>query len=172
MALKTWLRIPLRFLSLHSLTDISTQLDQTAQCDRLTDVSCHVFSFQFSGSVTLTSQSSSSQWLPALQNVLPAGEPPRGLAQLTPLFHFFLSQAQELLNKNIRKGIVNYYDDLDFKNIMDFVQNKVKWSFLSEINKVQRRAQQSVFFLFVFLLVQGRITTLLLNLHNRCKWCP
>ncbi|XP_045888318.1 tetraspanin-15 [Micropterus dolomieu] len=29
-----------------------------------------------------------------------------------------------LLNKNIRRGIVNYYDDLDFKNIMDFVQKK------------------------------------------------
>lgn len=39
------------------------------------------------------------------------------------LFH---DQALELLNKNIRKGIVNYYDDLDFKNIMDFVQNKFK----------------------------------------------
>ncbi|CDQ63943.1 unnamed protein product [Oncorhynchus mykiss] len=32
----------------------------------------------------------------------------------------------DLLNKNIRKGIVNYYDDLDFKNIMDFVQRKFK----------------------------------------------
>jgi len=32
----------------------------------------------------------------------------------------------DLLNKNIRKGMVNYYDDLDFKNIMDFVQNKVR----------------------------------------------
>ncbi|KAF3832520.1 hypothetical protein F7725_026185 [Dissostichus mawsoni] len=31
-----------------------------------------------------------------------------------------------LLNKNIRKGIVNYYDDLDFKNIMDFVQKRFK----------------------------------------------
>lgn len=35
-------------------------------------------------------------------------------------------QTVELLNKNIRKGIVNYYDDLDFKNIMDFVQKKVR----------------------------------------------
>lgn len=40
--------------------------------------------------------------------------------------HFSLLQTVELLNKNIRKGIVNYYDDLDFKNIMDFVQKKVK----------------------------------------------
>uniref|UniRef100_A0A8C7LHZ4 Tetraspanin n=1 Tax=Oncorhynchus kisutch TaxID=8019 RepID=A0A8C7LHZ4_ONCKI len=32
----------------------------------------------------------------------------------------------DLLNKNIRKGMVNYYDDLDFKNIMDFVQRKFK----------------------------------------------
>lgn len=37
-----------------------------------------------------------------------------------------LLQTVELLNKNIRKGIVNYYDDLDFKNIMDFVQKKVR----------------------------------------------
>ncbi|XP_077450561.1 tetraspanin-15 [Stigmatopora argus] len=36
----------------------------------------------------------------------------------------FRNQTVDLLNKNIRKGIVNYYDDLDFKNIMDFVQKK------------------------------------------------
>ncbi|XP_068614163.1 tetraspanin-15-like [Brachionichthys hirsutus] len=36
----------------------------------------------------------------------------------------FRSQTVELLNKNIRRGITNYYDDLDFKNIMDFVQKK------------------------------------------------
>ncbi|XP_047437316.1 tetraspanin-15 [Mugil cephalus] len=36
----------------------------------------------------------------------------------------FHNQALALLNKNIRKGIVNYYDDLDFKNIMDYVQQK------------------------------------------------
>ncbi|XP_068430653.1 tetraspanin-15 isoform X1 [Clinocottus analis] len=38
----------------------------------------------------------------------------------------FRHQTLGLLNKNIRKGIVNYYDDLDFKNIMDFVQKKFK----------------------------------------------
>ncbi|XP_041841770.1 tetraspanin-15 [Melanotaenia boesemani] len=38
----------------------------------------------------------------------------------------FRNQTVELLNKNIRRGIVNYYDDLDFKNIMDFVQRKFK----------------------------------------------
>ncbi|KAM9559817.1 tetraspanin-15-like [Salvelinus alpinus] len=38
----------------------------------------------------------------------------------------FRHQTLDLLNKNIRKGIVNYYDDLDFKNIMDFVQRKFK----------------------------------------------
>ncbi|XP_063047858.1 tetraspanin-15 [Engraulis encrasicolus] len=38
----------------------------------------------------------------------------------------FRNQTKELLNKNIRKGMVNYYDDLDFKNIMDFVQRKFK----------------------------------------------
>ncbi|XP_036294161.1 tetraspanin-15 isoform X2 [Pipistrellus kuhlii] len=32
----------------------------------------------------------------------------------------------DFLNSNIRRGIVNYYDDLDFKNIMDFVQKKFK----------------------------------------------
>ncbi|KAM8762907.1 tetraspanin-15 isoform 2-T2 [Acanthopagrus schlegelii] len=36
----------------------------------------------------------------------------------------FRNQTVGLLNKNIRRGIVNYYDDLDFKNIMDFVQKK------------------------------------------------
>ncbi|XP_057708889.1 tetraspanin-15 isoform X2 [Corythoichthys intestinalis] len=36
----------------------------------------------------------------------------------------FRNQTVDLLNKNIRRGIVNYYDDLDFKNIMDFVQRK------------------------------------------------
>ncbi|KAM4592558.1 tetraspanin-15 isoform 2-T2 [Odontesthes bonariensis] len=36
----------------------------------------------------------------------------------------FRNQTVELLNKNIQRGIVNYYDDLDFKNIMDFVQEK------------------------------------------------
>ncbi|XP_056397479.1 tetraspanin-15 isoform X3 [Hyla sarda] len=37
-----------------------------------------------------------------------------------------LYQTMDLLNKNIRKGIQNYYDDLDFKNIMDFVQKQFK----------------------------------------------
>ncbi|XP_023677300.1 tetraspanin-15 isoform X2 [Paramormyrops kingsleyae] len=36
----------------------------------------------------------------------------------------FHHQTVDILNKNIRKGMVNYYDDLDFKNIMDFVQRK------------------------------------------------
>ncbi|XP_049573940.1 tetraspanin-15 isoform X1 [Syngnathus scovelli] len=38
----------------------------------------------------------------------------------------FRNQTEDLLNKNIRRGIVNYYDDLDFKNIMDFVQKEFK----------------------------------------------
>ncbi|XP_051774005.1 tetraspanin-15 [Ctenopharyngodon idella] len=38
----------------------------------------------------------------------------------------FRTQTVDLLNKNIRKGMVNYYDDLDFKNIMDFVQSTFK----------------------------------------------
>ncbi|XP_053329953.1 tetraspanin-15 isoform X2 [Spea bombifrons] len=36
----------------------------------------------------------------------------------------FRNQTMELLNRNIGRGIRNYYDDLDFKNIMDFVQRK------------------------------------------------
>ncbi|XP_029427492.1 tetraspanin-15-like [Rhinatrema bivittatum] len=38
----------------------------------------------------------------------------------------FRHQTVELLNNNIRRGIKNYYDDLDFKNIMDFVQKQFK----------------------------------------------
>lgn len=38
-------------------------------------------------------------------------------------------QTVDILNKNIRRGIVNYYDDLDFKNILDFVQTKVQLHF-------------------------------------------
>nr|XP_055027204.1 tetraspanin-15 [Misgurnus anguillicaudatus] len=38
----------------------------------------------------------------------------------------FKNKTEELVNKNIRKGMVNYYDDLDFKNIMDFVQETFK----------------------------------------------
>lgn len=34
-------------------------------------------------------------------------------------------QTIDFLNDNIRRGIENYYDDLDFKNIMDFVQKEV-----------------------------------------------
>ncbi|XP_035016259.1 tetraspanin-15 isoform X2 [Hippoglossus stenolepis] len=46
----------------------------------------------------------------------------------------FRNQTVDLLNKNIRKGIVNYYDDLDFKNIMDFVQKKFKCCGAQEYN--------------------------------------
>ncbi|XP_053577592.1 tetraspanin-15 isoform X2 [Bombina bombina] len=38
----------------------------------------------------------------------------------------FRHQTMEFLNSNIRRGIRNYYDDLDFKNIMDFVQKRFK----------------------------------------------
>lgn len=63
---------------------------------------------------------------------------------------FFNLQTVELLNKNIRKGIVNYYDDLDFKNIMDFVQQKVRlhdWAFpsgLTLINATQYTKKEKV----------------------------
>ncbi|XP_040179246.1 tetraspanin-15 [Rana temporaria] len=38
----------------------------------------------------------------------------------------FRNQTMDVLNRNIRRGIRNYYDDLDFKNIMDFVQKQFK----------------------------------------------
>uniref|UniRef100_A0A8C5PS05 Tetraspanin-15 n=1 Tax=Leptobrachium leishanense TaxID=445787 RepID=A0A8C5PS05_9ANUR len=37
-----------------------------------------------------------------------------------------LKVTMDLLNRNIARGITNYYDDLDFKNIMDFVQEQFK----------------------------------------------
>ncbi|XP_072236485.1 tetraspanin-15 [Leuresthes tenuis] len=46
----------------------------------------------------------------------------------------FRNQTVELLNKNIQRGIVNYYDDLDFKNIMDFVQEKFQCCGAREFN--------------------------------------
>lgn len=45
---------------------------------------------------------------------------------LVKLYFVFLFQTMNLLNKNVRKGMVNYYDDLDFKNLMDFVQMQVR----------------------------------------------
>ncbi|XP_027818232.1 tetraspanin-15 isoform X3 [Ovis aries] len=38
----------------------------------------------------------------------------------------FRNQTIDFLNDNIRRGIENYYDDLDFKNIMDFVQKETE----------------------------------------------
>ncbi|XP_072095805.1 tetraspanin-15 [Mobula birostris] len=38
----------------------------------------------------------------------------------------FRNQTLDLMNENIRQGIEHYYDDLDFKNIMDFVQQEFK----------------------------------------------
>ncbi|XP_050815638.1 tetraspanin-15 [Gopherus flavomarginatus] len=38
----------------------------------------------------------------------------------------FRNKTIDFLNDNIRRGIKNYYDDLDFKNIMDFVQKQFK----------------------------------------------
>ncbi|XP_045147616.1 tetraspanin-15, partial [Echinops telfairi] len=38
----------------------------------------------------------------------------------------FRNQTIDFVNANIRRGIENYYDDLDFKNIMDFVQKQFK----------------------------------------------
>lgn len=116
------------FIFEHSLTDSSSQHGQAA-----TDVRCHILSFQFSGSVTLTDQSSSSQLLPA-KCVM---ETEQLIQPDALLFHHFAFQALELLNKNIRKGIMNYYDDLDFKNIMDFVQKNVSLGhFASPLSRI------------------------------------
>nr|XP_044612247.1 tetraspanin-15 isoform X2 [Equus asinus] len=41
-------------------------------------------------------------------------------------FPAYFTQTIDFLNDNIRRGIENYYDDLDFKNIMDFVQKEFK----------------------------------------------
>ncbi|OCT66307.1 tetraspanin-15 [Xenopus laevis] len=38
----------------------------------------------------------------------------------------FRHQTMDLLNSNIRRGIRNYYDDLDFKNIMDYAQKQFR----------------------------------------------
>ncbi|XP_036685002.1 tetraspanin-15 isoform X3 [Balaenoptera musculus] len=52
----------------------------------------------------------------------------------------FRNQTIDFLNDNIRRGIENYYDDLDFKNIMDFVQKEMGpiwaglWCFCSPLS--------------------------------------
>ncbi|KAM4689935.1 tetraspanin-15-like [Rhinophrynus dorsalis] len=38
----------------------------------------------------------------------------------------FRNKTLDFLNLNIRQGIKNYYDDLDFKNILDFTQKQFK----------------------------------------------
>lgn len=98
-----------------------------SSCTRLwvADANCHILIFRFSGSVTLTNQSCSSiaACLIVQQTGCMSAIPS---TWSNARIHFSLLQTLELLNKNIRKGMVNYYDDLDFKNIMDFVQKKVK----------------------------------------------
>nr|XP_033805732.1 tetraspanin-15-like isoform X2 [Geotrypetes seraphini] len=37
---------------------------------------------------------------------------------------FFENKMKELIHANLQEGIKHYYDDLDFKNILDFVQKK------------------------------------------------
>ncbi|NWV24365.1 TSN15 protein, partial [Origma solitaria] len=39
-------------------------------------------------------------------------------------FGIFRPQMNEVFHSNIQEGIRHYYDDLDFKNILDFVQEK------------------------------------------------
>ncbi|KAF4801575.1 hypothetical protein TURU_033677 [Turdus rufiventris] len=38
----------------------------------------------------------------------------------------FESKMNEVFHSNIQEGIRHYYDDLDFKNILDFVQEKLQ----------------------------------------------
>lgn len=42
--------------------------------------------------------------------------------------HFL--QTLALFQNSIREGIKHYYDDLDFKNILDYMQQKVVWYFI------------------------------------------
>lgn len=116
--------------------------------DRCELLKCHILIFQFSGSVTLTNQSISSPEMPVLhfdcRSAVSWKQNKRGdMTSSIPITHSFpfcftfsLLQTFVLLNKNIRRGIVNYYDDLDFKNIMDFVQKKVRLCHLNiPVNK-------------------------------------
>lgn len=51
---------------------------------------------------------------------------PQSRADLRPLC--MLHQTSALFQSSIREGIKHYYDDLDFKNILDYVQQKVLWT--------------------------------------------
>jgi len=46
-----------------------------------------------------------------------------GLLLISP--NLLCLQTIKLFQKSIREGIKHYYDDLDFKNILDYVQEKV-----------------------------------------------
>lgn len=50
---------------------------------------------------------------------------PRSSCDFSFLFFFFHPQMNAVFHSNIQEGIRHYYDDLDFKNILDFVQEKV-----------------------------------------------
>lgn len=45
-------------------------------------------------------------------------------------------QTSALFQSSIREGIKHYYDDLDFKNILDYVQQKVVPCFLEDMDKL------------------------------------
>ncbi|XP_010818888.1 tetraspanin-15 isoform X2 [Bos indicus] len=55
----------------------------------------------------------------------------------------FRNQTIDFLNDNIRRGIENYYDDLDFKNIMDFVQKELHKPSPSE-KKKRKKGQREL----------------------------
>nr|XP_058154939.1 tetraspanin-15 isoform X2 [Dasypus novemcinctus] len=57
----------------------------------------------------------------ATPDLVPPGSPPPRRPRSADV-----EETIDFLNDNIRRGIENYYDDLDFKNIMDFVQKQFK----------------------------------------------
>lgn len=59
-----------------------------------------------------------------------------------------LCQTSALFQSSIREGIKHYYDDLDFKNILDYVQQKVISP--SGIHRVGGRHLQLLWFYFLW----------------------
>lgn len=63
-----------------------------------------------------------------------------------------LHQTSALFQSSIREGIKHYYDDLDFKNILDYVQQKVKWTETLVVLAVAAVPFVTVVFLFSVVL--------------------
>lgn len=59
-------------------------------------------------------------------------------------------QTSALFQSSIREGIKHYYDDLDFKNILDYVQQKVVSCFLEDMDKLDVIMDVLKQFFFIF----------------------